>query len=432
MTKQLVFLVVTIITLGAFSFTIFRLYKYLNLTQSGFKIDRIRERIKITFQVAFGQTKILRRPVIGLMHALVFWGFLVITIGTLEMIIDGLIGSERVLSQTGGFYKFVTASGDIFAALIIISCIIFLLRRHVFHIKRFSGIEMTRKSELDASLALTMILLLMVSLVGLNISYVSLNPDSYKGSFPVSELLIGFTADYSNGGLVILQEVSWWTHILLVYIFANVLPYSKHFHVFMAVPNVFLTRLQPLTKIENMEEVTKEVKLMMNPDSTPSDEEAQVPKRFGVKDVEDASWLNYVDSLTCTECGRCTSVCPANITGKQLSPRKIFVDFRKRMKEKGPGMVKEGTGFSDNKSLVGDYITAEELWACTTCNACAQECPVNIDHPSLIIDMRRYLVLEESAAPNQLNVMFSNIENNGAPWPFPQSERMKWSDRITL
>jgi len=203
----------------------------------------------------------------------------------------------------------------------------------------------------------------------------------------------------------------------------------------MSVPNVFMSRLEPLTKLSNMETVTQEVKLMMNPDTAfanPPEGNQEAPSRFGVKDVEDASWNNYVDSLTCTECGRCTAVCPANITGKKLSPRKIFVDYRKRMSEKGPGLVKEGKDFTDNKSLLGDYISAEELWACTTCNACAQECPVNIDHVSLIVDMRRYMVMEESSAPAQLNNMFANIENNGAPWPFAQTERFNWANDLYI
>jgi heterodisulfide reductase subunit C len=218
---------------------------------------------------------------------------------------------------------------------------------------------------------------------------------------------------------------------LLIFTFANILPYSKHFHVFTSVPNVFLSRLEQLGYLPNMESVTKEVKLMLNPDTAfaPSPEGEAAPARFGVKDVEDVTWKNYLDSLACTECGRCTSVCPANITGKKLSPRKIFIDLRARMKEKGPGLVKD-RNFDDGKSLLRDYISTEELWACTTCNACAQECPININHPSLILDMRRYLVMEESAAPASLNTMFTNIENNGAPWQFPAEDRMKWAEGL--
>ncbi len=433
MSKQFTFIILTLITLGVFSFTMSRIIAYLRMTKSAFPISQMGERIKILLQVAFGQTKILRRPVIGLMHALVYWGFLVITVGTLEMILDGLLNTERILSPLGSFYDFVTASGDIFALIIIISCIIFLIRRHIIKIKRFSGIEMTKDSNIDATIALSMIVFLMVSLIGASIGYVAQNPHNYTGFFPVSAALVLMVSNMDSSSLHTFTEISWWTHIILVFTFANILPYSKHFHVFMSMPNVFLSKLEPLAKLSNMESVTKEVRSMMNPDTAfiAAPEGGETPSRFGVKDVEDVTWKNYLDSLTCTECGRCTSVCPANITGKKLSPRKIFVDLRKRMGEKGPGLIKEGNSFSDNKALLGNYISAEELWACTTCNACATECPVNIDHPSLIIDMRRYLVLEESSAPAELNNMFANIENNGAPWPFGQAVRMDWAQNIT-
>jgi heterodisulfide reductase subunit C len=256
-----------------------------------------------------------------------------------------------------------------------------------------------------------------------------------QGVYPVSQLLAPwFNTDAGVSHMV--YQVNWWAHILLIFVFANYLPYSKHFHVFMSVPNVFLSRLEPLGKLDTMENITKEVRIMMDPDqafAAPADGEGEEePERFGILDVEDVTWKNYMDSLACTECGRCTSVCPANVTGKKLSPRKIVMDVRARMKEKGPGMLKNGSGFTDNKSLIRDYISEEELWACTLCNACAQECPININHPSLIIGMRRYLVMEESAAPGELNAIFSNIENNGAPWQFSQEDRMLWSEGITM
>ncbi|MDA0194176.1 MAG: 4Fe-4S dicluster domain-containing protein [Bacteroidetes bacterium] len=432
--KQVSFIVIILIASGIFTFTISRLVGFFKLTKPAYRITDISRRIKILLSVAFGQTKILRRPVVGIMHALVYWGFMVITVGTVEMIIDGVLDTERVLSDTGFFYTLITASGDILAVMIIGSCLVFLFRRHFIKVKRFNGIEMTKGSTIDATIALLMILLLMVSLIGTNVGYLAQNPNGYAGMFPMSTLLVAFVAPKDLDSLYLFTEVNWWAHVMLVFIFANALPYSKHFHVFMSMPNVFLTRLEPLTKLSNMTSVTNEVKAMMNPETAfaPQTEGIPGPSRFGVKDAEDVTWKNYLDSLTCTECGRCTSVCPANITGKKLSPRKIFVDLRKRMSEKGPGLIKEGIGFSDSKSLLGDYISAEELWACTTCNACAMECPVNIDHPSLIIDMRRYLVLEESAAPADLNNMFANIENNGAPWPFPQSARLDWAQSIEM
>jgi heterodisulfide reductase subunit C len=228
-------------------------------------------------------------------------------------------------------------------------------------------------------------------------------------------------------------QAYWWTHILLIFLFANLLPYSKHFHVFMSVPNVFLSRLDPLGKLPNMDNVTREVKLMMDPNAAFAAPAADAPiERFGVKDAEDASWKNYFDSLSCTECGRCTSVCPANITGKKLSPRKVMMDLRARMKEKGPGLVRNGKDYTDNKSLVRNYITEEELWACTTCNACARECPININHPTLIVDMRRYLVMEEGSAPGEIKAMFSNIENNGAPWQYSPEDRLLWTKDLEI
>ena len=254
-----------------------------------------------------------------------------------------------------------------------------------------------------------------------------------KGAYPVSAWLAGLIGNKSPESMHTLYEVCWWTHILSIFVFANVLPYSKHFHVFMSVPNVFLSRLEPLGKLTNMDNVTREVRLMMNPDTAFAAAPSDAPvERFGVKDAEDVVWKTYFDSLSCTECGRCTSVCPANITGKKLSPRKVMMDLRARMKEKGPLMTRNGKDYSDNKSLLRDYITEEELWACTTCNACATECPININHPSLIVDMRRYLVMEEASAPGELKAVFSNIENNGAPWQYSAEDRMLWAKDLNF
>ncbi|RLE05805.1 MAG: Fe-S oxidoreductase, partial [Bacteroidetes bacterium] len=331
--------------------------------------------------------------------------------------------------------SFIMASSDIFALIIAVGILVFLFRRVFLHVKRFSGIEMKHISHLDANVALTMILLLMVSLLGMNTFYIlSATHAGHEvvGLYPISNMFASWidAGDHNE----FWHQFNWWMHIGLIFVFANYLPYSKHFHVFMSVPNVFLSRLEPLGKVDTMESITREVKIMMDPDqafaSPPEGAEAEeeVPERFGIMDVEDVSWKNYFDSLACTECGRCTSVCPANITGKMLSPRKIVMDVRARMKEKGPGLVKNGTDYSDERSLLRDYISEEELWACTLCNACAQECPININHPSIILGMRRYLVMEESAAPGELNAIFSNIENNGAPWQFSQEDRVLWSE----
>jgi heterodisulfide reductase subunit C/nitrate reductase gamma subunit len=386
--------------------------------------------------VAFGQTKIFRRPVLGFFHALVFWGFCVILLGSIEMVIDGLFGTEKALKVLGILHDIIMASGDIFALLVAISIIIFLSRRLFMHVKRFQGIEMKHINHVDAIIALSLILLLMISLLGMNAAYYGFNkiPGSeIHGVYPIGSVLSHLFAGMYPPAVKIIYEVCWWTHILLIFVFANILPYSKHFHVFMSVPNVFLSRLDPLGKLPNMDNVTREVKLMLNPDTSFAAPATEAPvERFGVKDVEDVTWKNYFDSLSCTQCGRCTSVCPANLTGKKLSPRKIIMDVRARMKDKGPGLVRKGKEYTDNKSLVRDYITEEELWACTTCNACAKECPININHPTLIVDMRRYLVMEEGSAPGEIKAVFSTIENNGAPWQYSPEDRLLWAKDLEM
>jgi heterodisulfide reductase subunit C len=276
----------------------------------------------------------------------------------------------------------------------------------------------------------------MISLMAMNVGFIGCQETtggSNDGIYPVGRILITFLPLLSLENFKLIYEVSWWSHILLIFLFANYLPYSKHFHVFMSVPNVFLSRLDPLGKLPNMDSITREVKMMINPDTVYAAPANDIQaERFGIKDAEDASWKNYFDSLACTECGRCTSVCPANITGKKLSPRKVMMDLRARMKVKGPLMVKNGRDFNDNHSLLKDYISAEELWACTTCNACAKECPININHPTLIVDMRRYLVMEEASAPGEIKAMFNNIENNGAPWQYSAEDRLNWAQDLEM
>jgi len=432
--SQVIFIATVVIALGGLSYSFWRVFSYMKLLKP-FPIKEIGKRISITLKVAFGQTKIFKRPVIGTMHAFVLWGFLVILVGTIEMLIDGIFGIEKSLSFLGIVYDIIFASGDVFALIIAIAVAIFLFRRIFMKIKRFSGEEMTHKAHMDAILALFLIFILMISLLGINTFYyahsIKTGADVH-GFYPISSLIASMFANADASTLHLLEKINWWLHIQVIFIFMNILPYSKHFHVFMSIPNVFLSRITPLGKLDTMTSITDEVKTMMNPDTAFAEPEGEPEEleRFGVKDVEDTTWKNYMDSLACTQCGRCTSVCPANITGKKLSPRKIMIDLRHRMKEKAPHLLKEGKTFSDDKSLINDYVTTEELWACTTCNACAEECPININHPSIIMEMRRYLVMEESAAPAELNTVFQNIENNGAPWQVSFEDRMLWAENI--
>lgn len=436
MPKQLIFAFFLLLTLGIFAYTTRRIVRFFMLTKPAFPVRDIKKRFIVMFTIAFGQTRILRKPLMGPLHALVFWGFCVILLGSVEMIIDGLFGTERALKFLGGFYDITIASGDLFALIIGIAILVFLGRRFFLHIKRFEGIEMKSVSHIDAKIALLMILFLMITLQGMNMAYCGikeLTHEPVSGVYPVSMFLLGIIPLPSESALRVWYEFFWWSHILTIFVFANYLPYSKHFHVFMSVPNVFLSRLEPLGKLPNMDNVTREVRMMLDPNATFTAPAPDAPvERFGVKDAEDISWKNYLDSLACTECGRCTAVCPANLTGKRLSPRKIIMDARARMKEKGPGLVKNGRTYDDSKSMIRNYITEEELWACTTCNACARECPISINHPTLIVDMRRYLVMEEGTAPGLLKAMFSNIENNGAPWQYSQEDRLLWTKDLEI
>ena len=421
--RQIVFLVILLTTLGIFAWSMRRLQQFFRLTRPH-PVHQFGKRLKVMLEVGFAQTKILRWPFSGILHALVFWGFLVITIGSLEMVVDGVLGLERSFAAMGVVYDIVFASGEIFALLIILAVVVFMARRLTKATRRLWGYELKRKSNLDARIALVLIFLLMISLLGMNLGYLVLEGDAARGSFPVSSQL---AAAIDPGQAHLVHEVNWWSHILLIFLFANILPYSKHFHVFTSIPNVYLSSLKPQGYLANMEDVAREVRLMMDPSDQAAGNTGSALSRFGVKDVEDVSWKNYLDSLACTECGRCTAVCPANQTGKKLSPRKIFVDLRSRMKQKGPGLVRQGMDYQDGEALLGSLVTPEELWACTTCCACAMECPVNINHPALIVDMRRYLVMEEASAPAGLNAMFANIENNGAPWQYPQADRLNWT-----
>ncbi len=434
MLQHILFIIIVLAAFSFLGFTLKKIFKTIALLKKPYPVDNHGKRLNLTLKVALGQTKIMRFPLVGFLHAIVFWGFVLITIGSFEMLLDGILGvafddnllNDRVLAAISVIFVFIGAFADVFAYLVLAFIIVFLIRRKILHVKRFEGVEMRHKDHRDAAISLTFILLLMVTLIGMNVTFAAKNSSA---CLPVSQYFSGYFSGFEATTLHHFEMAFWWGHFMLIMLFMNYLPYSKHFHVFLSLPSVYFSRLSPLTALNNMESVKREVKLMLNPDAA-SDSEQTEPERFGVKDVEDGTWKNYLDSLTCTQCGRCTSVCPASQTGKKLSPRKIVLDYRRRMEEKVAGLHSKGKTFDDGKSLLGDYTTAEELWACTTCNACAQECPVNIDHPSLIVDLRRFLFMEQSAAPSAINTMFTNIENNGAPWQYSAADRLNWADNL--
>ena len=378
------------------------------------------------------------RPIPGLLHIFVYVGFVIINIEMIEIIFDGLFGTHRVLSTVlpMGVYNFLIASFEILAMLVIIAVVLFWTRRNIQKLKRFWAREMKVWPRKDAKYILyiefvLMVLFLMMNAADQRLQVVSPENYSTAGSFPISQFIVPLLADLDVSALVIIERTSWWLHILGVLFFLNYLYYSKHLHIILAFPNVYYGKIKPKGQFENLEAVTKEVKLMMDPNADPfavaPDATEETPEKFGASYVMDLTRHQLLSAYTCTECGRCTSECPANNTGKLLSPRKIMMDTRDRLEEVSRNIDKNGKFVPDDKQLLDDYITREELWACTTCNACVEACPVSIDPMSIIMAMRQYLVMEQSAAPAELNVAMSNIENNAAPWPYNQMDRMNWA-----
>ncbi|WP_348661946.1 (Fe-S)-binding protein, partial [Croceibacter atlanticus] len=381
-------------------------------------------------------------PVSGIIHVAVYLGFIIINIEVLEIIIDGIVGTHRIFSFMGGFYDFLIAVFEVFALLVFVGVIIFWLRRNIMHIWRFSQGELKGWPKLDANLILYFEFVLMLLFLTMNAADLELqlrgaehyaSEAGLMGAFPVSQFIAPLFQDVATSSLIVIERTAWWLHIVGILIFLNYLYYSKHLHILLAFPNTYFAKLSPKGEFNNLEAVTNEVKLMMDPDADPfaapaEGAEDDVPEKFGASDVSDLNWVQLLNSYTCTECGRCTSECPANQTGKKLSPRKIMMDTRDRLEEVGENINKNGTFEDDGKQLLDDYILREELWACTTCNACVEACPIGIDPLSIIMDMRRYLVMEQSAAPNELNNAMTNIENNGAPWPYNQMDRLNWTN----
>jgi len=394
--------------------------------------DRKGERWMIMLKVALGQTKMAVRPIPFFLHLLVYVGFILINVEVLEIVLDGIFGTHRLFGFLGGFYNFIIGFFELLAFAVLVSVIIFLARRNLVYVKRLWQKELNGWPKTDANIILVVEVLLMGAFLTMNAADQVLQMRGVEhyvkaGSFPVSGLITSWFEGLSTNGLIIYERSAWWFHIIGIIAFLNYLPYSKHFHIVLAFPNVWYSNLEPNGEINNMQAVTNEVKLMLDPSATPPETTEAV--KFGAKDIQDLTWKNLLDAYTCTECGRCTAECPANITGKKLSPRAIMMKTRDRVEEVGKNIdANKGVFVDDGKSLLHDYITPEELWACTTCNACVEACPVNIDPLAIIVDLRRQLVMEESAPPAALNVMFTNIENNGAPWQFSQNDRLNWKE----
>jgi len=427
---NILFTILLLIGVGFFIKNIKKLNRNIRLGKNIDRTNNSLARWKNMAMIALGQSKMVKRPVAGLLHIIVYVGFIIINIEVIEIIIDGIFGTHRVLSFLGGFYDFLIASFEILALLVLVSVIVFWIRRMVLRIPRFWNKEMKGFPKNDALYILYFEMVLMSLFLLMNAADVPFQQTN-QGN-PISQLLVPFFENFNAGTLFYIERSAWWLHIIGILVFLNYLYYSKHLHILLAFPNTYFANLNPKGQFNNLESVTNEVKLMMDPNAdpfaAPAEDDETEPEKFGASDVTDLSWVQLMNAYTCTECGRCTSSCPANLTGKELSPRAIMMKTRDRLEEVGKNINKNGEFKDDGKQLLNDYISPEELWACTTCNACVEECPVNIDPLSIIVDMRRYLVMEQSAAPQELNSMMTNIENNGAPWQYSQMDRLNWKD----
>ena len=440
--SNIFFIMLLIGGLGFFLFNINKIIANIKLGKSVDRTDNVGQRIKNTIRIALGQSKMTRRPIAGVLHIFIYSAFVITQIELAEIVFDGITGSHRAFMDIlGGLYTFIVSLIEVLSFLALIATFAFLARRNLLKLPRFHKREMTGWPKLDGNIILYMEIVLVMCIFTMNgadeaLRLVGESHAAGSGSFgfAISSFLGAYVFGVMDvGTLHLLERIGWWGHIFMVFAFMNYLPYSKHLHIFWGFPNVYFANLNPVGKLTNMTSVTNEVKMMLDPNADPYATpeplpEGVEPEKFGAKDVTDLHWMNIMNAYTCTECGRCTDVCPANTTGKLLSPRKIMMDVRDRAEEIGNGIRKEGKDFNDGKSLLGDYITEEELWACTSCNACVQECPILIDPLEIIIDLRRYLVMEESKIPSELVTMNTNIENNQAPWQFSPSDRLKWKD----
>lgn len=436
-----------LVLLGVTGFVAFKKYasliRNIRLGKDLNRNDRFGDRLNVLLRVALGQSKMVVRPVAGIFHIFVYVGFIIINAELLEIMVDGILGTHRAFSFLGPVYTVLINSFEILAVLVILGCLVFLARRNVVKLKRLNMKELVGWPRNDANIILITEVCLMSAFLIMNSAdwYLSTQVSQFpvvvkefglehyahsgvsESAFLISPWISGWMPGINS--IVFIERFCWWFHIVGICGFIMYLPYSKHLHILFSFPNVFYSNLEPKGKFNNLESITNEVKAVFDPSFTPPTD--VVPGKFGAKDVTDLTWKQLLDSYTCTECGRCTSVCPANTTGKLLSPRKIMMATRDRLEEVGRGLDAQGSDFKDEKSLLHDYITPEELWACTSCNGCTEACPVNIDPLSIIIDLRRYLVMEESAPPSELATVFANMENNGAPWQFSPADRLNWA-----
>lgn len=438
---QLLFVLAFAFGIGFFARNIRRMIRNIKLGKFIDRSDQPGKRWAHMARIALGQSKMVARPVAGIMHIFVYVGFILINIEIIEIIIDGILGTHRIFaSPLGGFYSFLIGFFEIMALLVIVGIVVFWLRRNVVKIKRFWAREMKSWPKNDANYILYMEVILMSLFLIMNATDHQLQLLEYGhyakgggvvGAFPVSDWIRPLFENFSVVTLAGIERTAWWLHIMGILFFLNYLYYSKHLHILLAFPNTYFAKLTPKGKFPNLSAVTKEVELMMDPNADPfadpEEQEEGEPEKFGAKDVGDLTRVQLLNAYSCTECGRCTAVCPANRSGKLLSPRKIMMDTRDRLEEVGKIIDREGEFKEDGKSLLYDYILPEELWACTTCNACVEACPIEIDPLSIIMDMRQYLIMEKSEAPKELNIMMTNIENNGAPWPYSQQDRLNWA-----
>ena len=432
---NVLFAAALILSISLFIYNFKKILSNIRLGRDENRSDNPRLRLSNMLRVAFGQSKMIRRPIAGILHLIVYVGFIIINIELLEIIIDGIFGSHRIFSSFfPKFYNFIIGSFEVLALLVLISVIIFWARRNILKIKRFFKEEMKGWPKLDADLILYFEIILMTLFLTMNgadytiqLNYPENDIYVRAGSYPISQFLVPILQELSLAKLILLERFSWWFHILGIFIFLNYLYYSKHLHILLAFPNTYFANLESKGKFKNIDSVTSEIKLMLDDNNNIEGTDVSEVETFGANDVTELTWIQLLNAYSCTECGRCTSNCPANISGKKLSPRKIMMDTRDRLTELSNKIRSNSENFKgDGKKLLGDYISTEEVWACTSCNACVESCPIDIDPLSIIMSMRQYLVLENSAAPSDLNNMMNNIENNGAPWPFNQQDRTNW------